>query len=102
VEIALYRIFQEALSNVIKHSQADRVDITLTQQNGFFEGEIRDNGQGFDPQSFNLEAGSHRGLGLLGIQERASQCGGTVEIDSQPGRGTRLLVRIPLEQVEHD
>src|SRR5574340_460078 len=102
VEIALYRIFQEALSNVIKHSQADRVDITLAQQNGFFEGEIRDNGQGFDPKSFDLEAGSHRGLGLLGIQERASQCGGTVEIDSQPGRGTRLLVRIPLEQVEHD
>ncbi len=102
VEIALYRIFQEALSNVIKHSEANTVGITLAQENGRFEGEIWDNGQGFDPQSIAVEAGSHRGLGLLGIQERASQCGGTVEIESQPGRGTRLTVRIPLEQVEHD
>lgn len=101
VEIALYRIFQEALSNVVKHSQADQVVITLAQRDGHFEGEISDNGQGFDLQSIDLGAGSHRGLGLLGIQERASQCGGTIEIKSQIREGTRIFIRIPLEQVDY-
>lgn len=102
IEIALYRIFQEALSNVVKHSHADQVVITLAQRDGHFEGKISDNGRGFDPQSIDLEAGSHRGLGLLGIQERAAQCGGTIEINSMPGKGTSISVRIPLEEVDHD
>lgn len=97
IETALYRIFQEALSNVIRHSGADQVSITLAQHNGVFEGEIADNGRGFNPEEYHQEVDNPHGLGLLGIQERVTQCGGGIEILSREKEGTRIRIRIPLE-----
>lgn len=102
VETTLYRIFQEALSNVVRHSKASQVSIVLAQNNGYFEGEVRDNGIGFIPQSMLLEENNPRGLGLLGMKERAEQCGGELDVTSGPGQGTHLHIRIPLEATENE
>jgi len=102
IETALYRIFQEALSNVVKHSGADQVKITLAQRDGVFEGEIVDNGHGFNPEDIDREANSPHGLGLLGMQERLAQCGGSMDIISRKGEGTRIQVRIPLAKADYE
>ena len=96
IEITLYRIFQEALSNVVRHSGANHVKITLYQHNSMFEGEIVDNGRGFDSANFGQDANSPRGLGLLGMQERIAQCEGSVDIISKIGEGTRIRVNVSL------
>jgi len=100
IETALYRIFQEALSNVVRHARASQVSILLAQEDGFFVGEVLDNGIGFIPQAMLQDENNPRGLGLLGMRERAEQCGGELEIISQPGKGTRIRIRIPLEATE--
>jgi signal transduction histidine kinase len=102
IETALYRIFQEALSNIVRHSDADRVNITLSQSDGFFDGEISDNGKGFDRSSLNPKTDNVHGLGILGMQERAAQCGGTIDFVSQAGKGTRIHIRIPTGQGSHE
>ncbi len=102
IETALYRIFQEALSNIVRHSGANHVTINLAEHVGIFTGEIFDNGHGFNPETISREADNPRGLGLLGIQERVGQCGGTMQITSRIGEGTRLQVRIPLPQVDNE
>jgi two-component system sensor histidine kinase UhpB len=102
LETALYRALQEALSNVLRHSEATRVRIALTRYDGVFEGEVQDDGKGFDPQSLNLDGQSPRGLGLLGMRERVTQCGGQLEIISRPGSGTLIRIRVPLEAVKYD
>ena len=98
IEIALYRIFQEALSNVLRHSGADQIKITLALRGEAFEGEISDNGHGFNLEAIDWEANSPHGLGLMGMQERVAQCGGSMEISSREGKGTRIQVRIPLAE----
>jgi signal transduction histidine kinase len=100
IETALYRIFQEALSNIVRHSGADQVKITLAQRDSFFEGEIVDNGHGFNPEIIEREANSPHGLGLLGMQERVAQCGGQLEIISKPGSGTLIRVRFPILEAD--
>lgn len=104
IEIALYRIFQEALNNIVKHSGASQVKITLAQQDSVFEGKIVDNGHGFDVEDIdiNREPDSSHGLGLLGMQERAAQCGGSMEIFSRKGEGTCIQVRIPLTRAAYE
>jgi signal transduction histidine kinase len=102
IETALYRIFQEAMSNIVRHSAAERVNITLAQRDGVFEGEISDNGKGIDLQAGKLPADSPRGLGILGMQERVAQVGGTLEIRSRPGEGTRISIKIPLGESDHE
>ena len=101
IETALYRIFQEAMSNIVRHSAADHVNITLAQRERLFEGEISDNGKGIDLEAGNLKMDNPRGLGILGMQERVAQVGGTIEIRSKPGEGTRILIRIPLGGIDH-
>jgi signal transduction histidine kinase len=96
IETALYRIFQEALSNVVRHAEAKHVRIQLAQSGGYFEGEIADDGQGFDYETVRMDGHSPHGLGLLGIQERMVQCGGQLEIVSRRGNGTHITIRIPL------
>lgn len=96
IEITLFRIFQEALINIVRHANATKVDISLAIRNGFFEGEIADDGQGFDQGDIDLNENSPRGLGLLGMQERVEQCDGQLEILSSPGLGTKIRIRIPL------
>jgi signal transduction histidine kinase len=102
IETSLYRIFQEALSNIVRHSSADFVKITLAQHDSVFEGEIVDNGRGFDPENLGQDGNNPRGLGLLGMRERIAQCDGRVDIISKIGEGTRIRVRVPLVESDCD
>lgn len=88
---ALYRICQEALTNIQKHAKASQVEVKLEKKKGMLELSIADNGAGFtaDRESYN------HGFGLLGIRERAIMCGGTSTIASVPGKGTSISVSIP-------
>ncbi len=99
IETALFRVFQEALNNSIRHGQAANVWVTLRCRESEFYGEIIDDGQGFDPDSIHVNGNSSRGLGLLGMQERVVQCGGQFRIQSQPGKGTRIKTSIPIQEV---
>ncbi len=96
VEVVLYRIVQEALTNATKHSQASNVSVELAQEGSFLSCSIRDNGVGFDTEAA-LSGKTARGLGLIGIRERLNAVGGMLEIKSAAGRGTELTVMIPLE-----
>lgn len=89
--IALFRIVQESLSNILRHAGAAGVHITLSHQDGELHLLIEDDGLGFDARA--VDHRSH--FGLLGISERVTALGGSLEIDSSPGAGTRLSVSIP-------
>jgi signal transduction histidine kinase len=89
-ETALYRIVQEALTNIVKHAHARRVSILLTLMDRSAAAVIEDDGVGFDP---NVE---HEGLGLLGIRERLQLLGGHLTIESSAGSGTTLRAEVPL------
>ncbi len=95
IETALYRVFQEALSNVRRHAQAKNVKITLEHRNGFFVGKIEDDGKGFDLQMIENNGDDSRGLGMISIHERITQYCGQVEILSQPGSGTTINIWLP-------
>jgi ligand-binding sensor domain-containing protein/signal transduction histidine kinase len=88
VEQALYRITQEALANVARHSQARRVDLSLVYNGDSVQLSVADDGCGFDMKD-------KHGMGLRSIRERVSSIRGTVQIQSAPGQGTRLLVQVP-------
>lgn len=92
-KLVLYRVVQEALSNVLRHAGASRARITLTRSDGHVVAEVEDDGRGFDLEG-PVEA-LNGGLGLVGMKERAHIVGGKLEIDTEPGRGTRVRVRIP-------
>ncbi len=91
-EIALFRVVQEALNNVAKHAQASTVQVAIRQQGGRLVLAVNDDGKGFDPS----EAARAHSFGLIGIRERVLTLGGSIAIDSSPGRGSRLQVEIPL------
>ena len=97
VEIVCYRIVQEALTNVARHAQASQSWIGLTRQASQLTLSIRDDGQGFDPTSLDPRPD---GLGLLGMKERATMLGGKLEIETTSGRGTRLIITVPLQETE--
>lgn len=90
MEIAIYRIVQEALTNVIRHAQASRADVLLHPRAGRLVAVIEDDGVGFDPQ--RIPPGR---LGLLGMQERAEMLGGSLALESAPGAGTTVVVEVP-------
>lgn len=92
----LYRIVQEALTNVRRHANASEVDIRLKTGEEHLELRIADNGQGFDVQEALDTAQSEKRFGLLGIRERVYLMGGTLDIESAPGRGSTLKVVLPL------
>lgn len=95
METALFRMCQEVLSNVGRHAQASAVLVQVGIEAGELRIEIEDDGKGFDPAAVaKRDARPH--WGLMGIRERAEILGGTAEIDSAPGQGTRVAVRIPL------
>jgi PAS domain S-box-containing protein len=96
-ETAVYRIAQEALTNVAKHSGADRVSFILERRGDHVLAVIEDNGGGFDAETALTAAGRGRRLGLLGMCERAALLGGTINVESAPGAGTTLFVRIPFD-----
>ncbi len=93
-ELALYRIAQEALSNVARHSQASKVCISLKREGDGMVLRITDDGIGFDPEASSLHHREH--LGLFTIRERARLGGGEAEITSQLGKGTQVVARLPI------
>jgi signal transduction histidine kinase/CheY-like chemotaxis protein len=96
LETTLYRITQEALTNVTRHANAKRVSVLLERRPGHVSLIVEDDGGGFDAVS---QASAAKGrLGLLGMRERVTLAGGTLEIESTPGAGTTVFVRVPLKQ----
>jgi PAS domain S-box-containing protein len=91
VALALFRIVQEALTNVVRHAQATHVEVRLHSADSALELEIQDNGSGFAPQSIS----GSKALGLLGMRERAGVFGGTVEFLNVPGKGAAVRVSVP-------
>lgn len=94
VAISFYRFLQEALTNVVKHAEASEVKVVLAVGEEDIELSVTDDGQGFASRT---EISSGNGIGLIGVQERFELLGGQLEVDSVPGRGTRLTARVPLE-----
>ena len=97
IETALYRIVQEAVSNVCRHAKANRVNIRLQRDAGTIHCSIQDDGIGFDVPSVLAKKGE-RGIGLIGIRERLNPFKGTLQVKSSPGQGTELCISIPLEK----
>jgi two-component system, NarL family, sensor histidine kinase UhpB len=97
-ETALYRIVQEALTNIARHAQAHKVSVTLKEEDDSIYATIIDDGCGFDAEQLQKMPGpgQERGWGLVGMNERAHLLDGTLEIDSQPGKGTVVKACIPL------
>jgi signal transduction histidine kinase len=93
VATALYRVVQECLSNVTRHAKASRVEVELTGDERFIELMVHDDGVGFDMEAVTT---SQRGLGLLNAQERLLVFHGICEVNSEPGKGTRVHARIPI------
>jgi signal transduction histidine kinase len=91
VKEALYRIAVEAMNNAVKHARATRISLRLHAQGGIITLEVHDDGVGFDPQG---EYPGH--LGLRSMRERAAQIGAALEIESAPGRGAQVQVRVYL------
>jgi two-component system sensor histidine kinase UhpB len=96
LETALFRIAQEAVNNIVRHAQASEVRITLCLEEGDVCLRVADDGRGFDIDQISQQALPQRRLGLLGMRERVDLVGGRMRVDSGPGRGTRLEVRVPL------
>jgi signal transduction histidine kinase len=94
IEVTLYRIAQEAMTNVIRHAQPAQASVILLRQDHEVSLVVEDDGRGFDMAS--VEKASTPALGIIGMKERAALVGGAFAMDSQPGKGTTLRVRIPL------
>jgi signal transduction histidine kinase len=91
-ETVVYRVVQEALTNVVKHAQARHVSVVVERHDGRAIAIVEDDGRGFETNS----PPSDRRLGLVGMRERVTLAGGTLDIESEPGHGTVVIVRIPL------
>jgi len=88
---AFFRIFQETLTNIIRHAGATRVDVRLFESGGHLVLEVKDNGRGIS----EAEIHNTKSIGLLGMRERAALLGGEVGVRGEPGKGTTVTVRIP-------
>lgn len=97
VESAVYRIVQEALTNVARHSGATHTSVVVERHDGQVIAVVEDNGRGFDTEVPGGAIASSGGLGLLGMRERAALLGGKVEVESSPSGGATILTRIPIE-----
>ncbi len=97
IEEALYRIAQEALNNTLKHAQANKVSVCLTQTQQNVILEITDDGAGFDPNTTRTPGG----LGLGGMKERVALLGGRLTVNSEPGEGTRVRVEVEIGETEN-
>ncbi len=96
VELTLYRIGQEALSNVHRHARASNVSITMTYRDSTVSLTVRDDGVGFDSNGPAEVAPRTRGLGLAGMRDRATLVDGRLAVESAPGEGTTVTVEAPV------
>jgi signal transduction histidine kinase len=94
MESAVYRIVQEALTNVVRHAAATRVSVIVERHDGTVVVVVEDDGKGFDVSAAQNDPWPG-GLGLRGIRERVALLGGAVDMESRPGAGTTLYARIP-------
>ena len=92
--VTIFRIVQESLTNVTRHAEASRVEISLSQNPDELMVEVRDDGKGFDPAC----AATRKSFGLLGMRERATVLGGSIDITSVPLQGTVVSLRIPMQR----
>jgi len=97
VEIAIYRIIQESFNNITKYAEATEVSLDVYRKKNLVYVNVKDNGKGFDMESINKQKKAGRGFGLLNMKERAELVGGRFEINSEPGKGTELLLEINLD-----
>ena len=95
VENNLLRIGQEAVGNAVRHARAKNVSVSLDFGAREVRLEVKDDGRGFDPDAYKGDGGGH--FGLVGMRERAEQMGGTASVNSAPGAGTEVVVRVPIE-----
>ena len=100
IEVNLYRIVQEALNNVVKHANATEVTIFLSQKYSTAILSVKDNGKGFDTD--RVLSSPHQGTGIFNMKERVNLLGGSFEIISKPGKGTRINVKIPFTEVKYE
>ncbi|MGB9668868.1 MAG: GAF domain-containing sensor histidine kinase, partial [Anaerolineales bacterium] len=91
IELTCYRIVQEALTNIAKYANATSITVTINVFEGLMHLVVKDNGRGF----ISSKQGERKGFGLLGIRERLSQIGGSLEVNSYPNKGTELIATIP-------
>lgn len=99
IEVTLYRIAQEAITNIVRHANADRASVVVLQQHDDVILLVEDHGCGFDPASVRIDSGAH--LGIMGMKERAALLGGSCTVESAPGASTTVRIRIPImERVE--
>jgi signal transduction histidine kinase len=97
LETACFRIAQEALTNIVRHAQANQVRLQLVKDGGVLLLSVKDNGTGFDLERLRKRAPRAATLGLISMQERAHAAGGTIEIASANSRGTEVRLMLPLE-----
>lgn len=102
IETILYRIIQEALNNIAKHSGATRVAIVLRRTADHVHAIVEDDGRGFDARAASSSGNGSGHLGLLGIQERLGMVGGNLKVESAPERGATLLVQIPIPKAHEE
>lgn len=95
-QIVIYRIFQESLTNIGKYAHASRLTIAIRPEDGQISFLVADNGRGFNLKEAYDHDSAHRGLGLMAMEERVRMMGGTLEIQSQEGVGTRISFKIPV------
>ena len=96
LEIACYRVVQEALTNVVRHAQARQVRVEFRQQEEEVQLVIRDDGVGFNLEAVQRGAARGASFGVLGMEERVELLGGQIEFTSNPGQGTGIQVRFPV------
>ncbi len=96
IETALFRIFQEAMSNMVRHARASRASFSIEVEGDVLFARITDDGIGFDPSVYPAHQDGKRGLGILGMSERANLIGGKLKLKSERGKGTTLDIEIPL------
>jgi signal transduction histidine kinase len=97
LELLVFRIFQEAMINVVKYAEATRVHVRVDLEERSIVLEIGDDGRGFDAQAYFRTPSRSAGLGLIGMRERVAHFGGVFRVTSRPGSGTRLFVSVPIQ-----
>jgi signal transduction histidine kinase len=94
----VFRVVQEAVGNALRHARATVVRVTLRDEDDALRLVVEDDGIGFDPAAVGRSARRGANLGLLGMTERVHNAGGTIELESRPGAGSRIIARIPFQR----
>jgi signal transduction histidine kinase len=97
IELAVFRVCQEALNNIVKHAKAKKVTLKLGFKDGFLDLYIKDDGVGFDLERLKSMGAKRSGIGLLGMRERTADLGGLLHLDSTQAKGTSLHAKIPMQ-----